>query len=86
MQKYEFKLAPAYCRKNGIAILEQNGASIKFLVQNMDDELLKRKLRSAFCEYLRYVKNQDDCTVNFLKIPHVEFIGGNKTVLMQYGN
>lgn len=86
MKKYEFRLAPAYCLSNGIAVLEQDGASIKFLLKNLDDEILKTKLRSAFCAYIDFVKSQDDCSLNFRKIPHVEFIGSNRKLLLEYAN
>lgn len=84
MKNYEFKLNPAYCLSNGIAVLEQKGSSIKFLVNDLSNELLQSKLRNAFCNYLDYVKNQDDCNISFLKIPHVEFVGANKTLLKNY--
>lgn len=86
MKKYEFRLAPGYCLSNGIAVLEQDGASIKFLLKNLDDENLKKKLRTAFCAYLDFVKSQEDCTMNFRKIPHVEFIGSNRKLLLKYAN
>lgn len=86
MRKYEFKLASAYCISHGIAVLEQDGASIKFLLRNIDDEVMKKKLRTAFCAYLDFVKNQDDCTMNFKKIPHVEFIGGSSKLVLKYAN
>ena len=35
--RYDFKLTPAYCLYNGVAVLEQRGAAIRFLVENKDD-------------------------------------------------
>ena len=75
--KYKFKLTAGYCLRNGIAVLEQNGASIKFLIRNLDDELLKEKVRNAFCSYIRFVNLQRDCSRDFKRVPKVEFIGGN---------
>lgn len=75
--KYTFKLTAGYCLKNGIAVMEQKGASIKFLIRNTDDEVLKQKLRNAFCDYIRFVTLQKDCSRDFKHVPKVEFIGGN---------
>ena len=33
---YEFKLTPAFCLYNGAAVLEQNGASVKVLIDAYD--------------------------------------------------
>lgn len=78
MKKYEFRLTPGYCRKKGIAVLEQNGASIKFLIRNLDDEMTKQTLRKAFCSYLNYVRKQKDCETAYRKLPKVDFIGSYK--------
>lgn len=77
VEKYEFRLAAGYCRKKGIAVLEQNGASIKFLIKNQDDEVTKQKLRSAFCSYIKFVRRQKDCDKTFQQVPKVDFIGIN---------
>lgn len=83
MDKYEFRLAPGYCVENGISVLEQNGSCISFLIGNLDDELMKKKLRRAFCRYLGFVRKQEDCGVNFMGIPKIEFIGASKQVVLK---
>ena len=79
--KYEFKLTPGYSLKHGIAVIEQKGATIKFLIQDLDNEVLKEKMRNAFCNYIRFVKLQRDCTRDFEHVPHVEFIEGNRELV-----
>lgn len=75
VKKYEFYLAPGYCKKKGIEVLEQEGACIKFLIKNQDDEMTKERLRNAFCSYISFVRKQKDCSSSFLQVPKVDFIG-----------
>lgn len=78
MAKYEFRLAPGYCLENGISVWKQNGSYISFLIGNIDNELMKNKLRNAFCTYLGFVRKQDDCGSNYMGTPKIEFIGASK--------
>lgn len=81
--KYEFRLAAGYCKRNGIVVMEQKGASIKFMIQNLDDEILKDKVKNAFCNYIKFVNLQKDCSRDFKHIPRIEFIGGNKEMFKE---
>ncbi len=48
MDRYTFKLAPAYCLFNGAAIISQQGSKILFGLENIDDEVLQSCLKKAF--------------------------------------
>ena len=61
MRNYEFKLTPAYCLYNGIAIKKQQGSRICFLSENPDNEQLRLRVTKAFKNYLEYVNRQEDC-------------------------
>ena len=61
MRNYEFKLTPAYCLYNGIAVKNQNGAKICFLSENPEDKQLRERVSKAFRQYLEYVNRQEDC-------------------------
>lgn len=82
--KYEFKLAPAYCLYNGIAVISQDGASIKFIIENPKDEILIGRIKRAFCNFVEYVLRQDDCGENFRTVPKFEFIEGDRIELRNY--
>lgn len=82
--KYEFKLAPAYCLYNGIAVISQNGAEISFLIENYEDDVLKARIKRAFSNYLDYVLRQEDCDEKFRSMPKVEFKQGDRTILHQF--
>lgn len=81
MQIYEFKLNPAYCLYNGIAVKNQNGAKICFLSENPDDLILRQRVTKAFMNYLEYVKRQDDCPQSFNAKPLIQFVAGNRSEL-----
>ena len=61
MKNYEFRLTPAYCLYNGIAVKNQKGSEICFALENQENELLKQRITKAFSHYLEYVKGQKDC-------------------------
>ena len=84
MRNYEFKLTPAYCLYNGIAVMKQKGSNICFIVQNPDDLLLKERITKAFNNFLNYVLKQQDCPSDYLDKPLIEFVGGNRTELRKY--
>ena len=82
MQKrFEFRLTPAYCLYNGAAVLEQDGASIRFLVENENDSLLKDRLSRAFVNHLELILKMKDCPEIFRRIPKIEFLQGNRSQL-----
>ena len=49
-QKKEFRLTPAYCIYNKIAVLEQKGSHISFLVEKIEDLSLQNRIKKAFIE------------------------------------
>ena len=76
--RFEFILTPAYCLFNGVAVLEQCGASISFLLENEANEVLKARLKRAFENHLTMVQKLKDCPENYRRLPAVEFIGGSR--------
>ena len=84
MRNYEFKLTPAYCLYNGIAVMKQQGASICFIIENPGNELLKERISKAFHNYLGYVLKQQDCPEDYKNVPSIKFIKGNRTELRKY--
>ena len=81
MRNYEFRLTPAYCLYNGIAVKNQQGAKICFLTENPDDAILRERVSKAFTHYLEYVNRQEDCPEIFKSKPSVHFVAGNRTEL-----
>ena len=81
MKEYKFKLTPAYCLYNGVAVLEQKGTQIRFLIENDKDLILKQRLKNAFAQFLEYAVKQKDCPELYRRLPLVEFEKGNRKVL-----
>ena len=81
MRNYEFRLTPAYCLYNGIAVKNQQGSKICFLAENPDDAMLRERVSKAFKNYLEYVNRQEDCPEIFKSKPGVYFVAGNRTEL-----
>ncbi|MCR4580372.1 MAG: Flp pilus assembly complex ATPase component TadA [Treponema sp.] len=73
MDKYEFKLAPAYCLFNGTAVKEQDCAEICFWVENINDLILQGRLRRAFQRHIEYVLSMEDCPDAYRNLPKVSF-------------
>ena len=65
-RSYDFKLTPAYCLYNGVGVSSQNGSSIKFLIQDSDNFLLKERLKRAFENYLELIERQKDSSVRII--------------------
>ena len=84
MKNYNFKLAPAYCLYNGIAVVKQEGARICFMAENPADQILRNRLQKAFSNYLDYVKRQEDCPQLFKAAPSVSFVAGNRNEIRKY--
>ena len=81
MNNYEFKLTPAYCLYNGVAVLEQEGTYIKLLIENDKDELLKARIRRAFTNHIELLQKQKNCPEEFRRIVEVRFERGNRSQL-----
>ena len=79
--RFEFRLTPAYCLYNGAAVLEQEGASIRFLVENENDSVLKDRLTRAFTNHLELILKMKDCPEIFRRIPQIEFLQGSRAQL-----
>ena len=81
MRNYEFKLTPAYCLYNGIAIKRQQGSRICFLSEDPDDKQLRSRVTKAFKNYLEYVNRQEDCPEIYKNQPSIQFVAGNHAEL-----
>lgn len=81
MNELEFKLTPAYCLFNGIAVYEQNGAEITFLVENDKDNLLQERLIKAFGNYLENVQQNENCPEKYRRMPRVRFVKATRAEL-----
>lgn len=75
---FEFKLTPAYCLYNGIAILEQHGAEIIFMMENLADVVLQGRIKRAFDDYLENVLNKENCPEYYNRDAQVEFVQGSR--------
>ena len=89
-RKYEFTITPAYCLYNGAAVLEQDGAYIKILIENKNDALLCGRLSRAFKNHIVNIRNMKECPEAFRRLIKVEFekatrIQIKKCVLKLYG-
>lgn len=81
---YSFKLTPAYCLYNGAAVLEQEGAYIKFLVENKNDALLCGRLTRAFENHVANIRRFKDCPETFQRLVNIQFEKGNRGQLKKY--
>ncbi|MCF0242875.1 MAG: Flp pilus assembly complex ATPase component TadA [Treponema sp.] len=77
MQNYEFKLTPAYCLYNGVAVKEQKGSFIKFITEDIKNESLKESLGKAFRNHIEHVQKRNECIEEYKKPLKVEFISGS---------
>ena len=84
MRNYEFKLTPAYCLYNGIAVVKQEGSHICFMAENPADTVLRNRLKKAFSNYVDYVLRQEDCPSEYRDTPSVVFVQGSRTELRNY--
>lgn len=82
-RNFEFNLTPAYCLYNGAAVLEQDGAYIKFLVENKKDTLLCGRLSRAFENYVVNVRHLSGCPENFQRLIKIDFESGTRTQLKE---
>jgi len=77
-KKYDFCLTPAYCIYNGVAVLEQDGSFIKFLITDAANEVLRGRLSRAFERYVSGVRKIADCPDNFRNLIKIDFENGNR--------
>ena len=84
MNNYEFRLTPAYCLYNGIAVKNQKGAEISFLSERPENQELNQRITKAFSHYLDYVTSQKDCPQIFKNPPVIKFEKGSRTELRNY--
>ena len=76
---YDFCLTPAYCLYNGAAVLEQNGAYIKFLVEDKSNTLLCGRLSRAFENHVANVRHFKDCPETFQRLIKIDFVNGSRS-------
>ncbi len=79
--RYDFKLTPAYCLYNGVAVLEQDGAKICFMVENKKDGLLCGRLSRAFENHVALVRQLKDCPEQFQRLIKIDFKEGTRAQL-----
>ncbi len=84
MRNYEFKLTPAYCLYNGVAVVNQEGSHICFMAENPEDGVLKNRLKKAFDNFVNYVLLQNDCPSQFRLEPAVMFVSGSRAEIRKY--
>lgn len=77
-KKYEFNLTPAYCLYNGAAILEQNGSNIRFLIDDVKNEVLRGRLSRAFERHVGCIRKMKDCPLEFQNLIKIEFERGSR--------
>ena len=83
-QNYDFKLTPAYCLYNGVGVLSQNGAAIKFLLEETENQTLKDRISRAFSNYLQLINRYEDCPEKYKITPHVEFIKSSHSEIRKF--
>lgn len=81
MKDFKFRLTPAYCLYNGVAVIEQKGSQIRFLIENDRDLILQQRLKNAFDSFLESVTKQKDCPEIYRRLPLVEFEKGSRKSL-----
>ena len=84
MKNYEFRLTPAYCLYNGIAVKDQDGAQISFVTEKPENHLLNQRISKAFNHYLEYVNSRSDCPPSFKNQPEIKFEKASRSELRKY--
>ena len=74
MEKYKFQLNPAYCLFNGVAVLNQKGSEISFMMEDLKNEELKDRLNRAFNSYLENIKKSQNCPSYFCGEAKVKYM------------
>lgn len=78
---YDFKLTPAYCLYNGVAVLDQDGACIKFLIENSKDEMLRGRLSRAFNNHVANIRQLKNCPEQYQRLIKIDFENGTRAQL-----
>ena len=81
MNEFGFKLTPAYCLYNGVAVLQQEGTYIRFLIENDTDELLKARLKRSFENHIEMITKKKNCPEEYRRIIDVHFESGTRSRL-----
>lgn len=76
-----FKLTPAYCLYNGVAVYFQKGSAITFLMENPNNEILKERLKNAFNNHLYLARKQKSCPEEYRRLSKIDFQKGDKNQL-----
>lgn len=76
-----FKLTPAYCLYNGVAVFSQKGSTITFLMENPNNEILKERLKNAFNNHLYLVRKQESCPEEYRRLTKIDFQKGDRNQL-----
>lgn len=82
--KFDFRLTPAYCIYNKVAVVEQHGAEIIFIVENLDNLVLRKRLENAFSDYLKEICNESGCPENYKKKMKVSFLEGSQEEIRRH--
>lgn len=81
MNNFMFKLTPAYCLYNGVAVFSQKGSTITFLMENPNNEILKERLKNAFNNHLYLVRKQESCPEEYRRLTKIDFQKGDRNQL-----
>lgn len=65
MEKYEFKLNPAFSLYSGVTVGWQKGSSVVFVTERMLKMEVKTSLKRSFINYVRFVRGRDACPERF---------------------
>jgi len=85
MDKTEFRLTPAYCLFNGVGIREQNEYEIVYLLENLNDEILRKRLKKAFFDHLGNIHGiHGDFSQKVNEKASVSFIKGTRNQIRKY--
>ena len=79
--RFDFNLTPAYCLYNGAAVLEQDGAKIRFLLDGENDGVLRARLSRAFERHVSGIRKMKDCPDSFRELIKIEFEHGSRAAL-----
>lgn len=81
MNNFMFKLTPAYCLYNGVAVYFQKGSAITFLMENPNNEILKERLKNAFNNHLYLARKQKSCPEEYRRLSKIDFQKGDRNQL-----
>lgn len=79
-----FRLTPAYCLFNGAGIKSQSGSQITFILENIENEILKERLIKAFKNHISYIRQNADCPDAYRRIETIKFEKATRAELRKY--